>query len=211
MSKPTHHAGILWIISAPSGAGKTSLAKALVETAEVPLGTSVSYTTRAPRPGEEDGVAYHFVSNEQFSQMVERGEFLEHALVHGNWYGTGESWVKKQLVAGVDCLLEIDWQGARLVRERLREYVVSIFILPPSLTALAERLQRRGQDSAGVIEKRLAAAREELLHYDEFDYLVVNNDFQRALEDLRCIVRAEHLRRSRQQFTEHDRLQLLLS
>jgi guanylate kinase len=210
MAKHAHYSGILWIISAPSGAGKTSLSKALVEQSPN-VRTSVSYTTRPPRPGEEDGRDYHFISAEQFAAMAERGEFLEHALVHGNHYGTGESWVKKQLFAGTDCLLEIDWQGARLVRERLPEHVVSVFILPPSLATLSERLRGRGQDSDEVIAKRLAAAREELLHYDEFDYLVVNEDFQSALEDLRCIVRAEHLRRNRQQHAEHGRLHDLLA
>ena len=210
MSDHAHHAGILWIISAPSGAGKTSLSRALVQETTA-LRTSVSFTTRAPRPGEIDGQDYHFISAEQFAGMAERGEFLEHALVHGNRYGTGESWVKKQLFSGVDCLLEIDWQGARLVRERLPEHVVSVFILPPSLAVLAERLRGRGQDSDEVIARRLAAAREELLHYDEFDYLVVNEEFQRALEDLRCVVRAEHLRRNRQQHEEHTRLRTLLA
>ena len=210
MSDRAHHAGILWIVSAPSGAGKTSLSRALAQETAA-LRTSVSYTTRAPRPGEVDGQDYHFISVEQFAAMAERGEFLEHALVHGNRYGTGESWVKKQLFAGTDCLLEIDWQGARLVRERLPEHIVSVFILPPSLAVLAERLRGRGQDSDLVIARRLAAAREELLHYDEFDYLVVNEDFQRALEDLRSIVRAEHLRRSRQQHSEHARLRDLLA
>ncbi|AEK58617.1 MULTISPECIES: guanylate kinase [Acidithiobacillus] len=205
----THAAGILWILSAPSGAGKTSLARALV--AEVPgLRTSVSFTTRAPRPGEQDGVDYHFVSKETFAAMAERGEFLEYAQVHGNSYGTGESWVKQQLFQGADCLLEIDWQGARLVRERLPDYAQSIFILPPSLSTLEERLRGRGQDSAEVIARRLAAAREELLHYDEFDYLVVNADFAAALADLRSILRAAHLRREQQQFTEGERLKHLL-
>ncbi len=210
MTERAHHAGILWIVSAPSGAGKTSLSHALVrETAT--LRSSVSFTTRPPRPGEVDGQDYHFISEAQFVAMAERGEFLEHAQVHGNRYGTGESWVKKQLFAGTDCLLEIDWQGARLVRERLPEHTVSIFILPPSLQALSERLRGRGQDSDEVIAKRLAAAREELLHYDEFDYLVVNEDFPCALADLRSVVRAEHLRRSRQQHTEHARLRELLA
>ncbi|OAP87716.1 guanylate kinase, partial [Acidithiobacillus ferrooxidans] len=183
--------GILWIISAPSGAGKTSLARALVA-ATPQLRTSVSYTTRSPRPGEVEGTDYHFVPTEAFTAMAERGEFLEFAKVHGNGYGTSEPWVKSQLFAGTDCLLEIDWQGARQVRERLPGQAVSIFILPPSVAALAERLRDRGQDSEAVIARRLAAAREELLHYDEFDYLVVNDHFQDALADLQSIVHAEH-------------------
>ncbi|MHB1644630.1 MAG: guanylate kinase [Acidithiobacillus sp.] len=201
--------GILWIISAPSGAGKTSLARALVA-ATPRLRTSVSYTTRLPRPGEAEGTDYHFVPMETFTAMAERGEFLEYARVHGNGYGTSEPWVKSQLFAGTDCLLEIDWQGARQVRERLPGQAVSIFILPPSVAALAERLRGRGQDSETVIARRLAAAREELLHYDEFDYLVVNDHFQDALADLQSIVHAEHLRLSYQQHAQHQRLKNLL-
>ena len=201
--------GILWIISAPSGAGKTSLARALVA-ATPRLRTSVSYTTRLPRPGEAEGTDYHFVPMETFTAMAERGEFLEYARVHGNGYGTSEPWVKSQLFAGTDCLLEIDWQGARQVRERLPGQAVSIFILPPSVAALAERLRGRGQDSETVIARRLAAAREELLHYDEFDYLVVNDHFQDALTDLQCIVHAEHLRLGYQQHAQHQRLKSLL-
>ncbi|MCL4525129.1 MAG: guanylate kinase [Gammaproteobacteria bacterium] len=201
--------GILWIISAPSGAGKTSLARALVA-ATPQLRTSVSYTTRPPRPGEAEGADYHFVPLETFTAMAERGEFLEYARVHGNGYGTSEPWVKSQLFAGTDCLLEIDWQGARQVRERLPGQAVSIFILPPSVAALAERLRGRGQDSETVIARRLAAAREELLHYDEFDYLVVNDQFQDALADLQSIVHAEHLRLGYQQHAQHQRLKNLL-
>ena len=201
--------GILWIISAPSGAGKTSLARALVA-ATPQLRSSVSYTTRPPRPGEAEGADYHFVSMEAFTAMAERGEFLEYARVHGNGYGTSEPWVKSQLFAGTDCLLEIDWQGARQVRERLPGQAVSIFILPPSVAALAERLRGRGQDSEAVIARRLAAAREELLHYDEFDYLVVNDHFQDALADLQSIVHAEHLRLGYQQHAQHQRLKNLL-
>ncbi|MBU2812737.1 guanylate kinase [Acidithiobacillus thiooxidans] len=201
--------GILWIISAPSGAGKTSLSRALVE-AVPQLRTSVSYTTRPARPGEVDGTDYHFVEMAQFSEMAERGEFLEYARVHGNGYGTGEPWVKSQLFAGMDVLLEIDWQGARQVRERLPGQAVSIFILPPSLDTLETRLRGRAQDSDEVIARRVAAAREELLHYDEFDYLVVNDQFETALADLRSIVHAEHLRLGSQQHAQHQRLKDLL-
>ncbi len=201
--------GVLWVISAPSGAGKTSLARALVQTTPR-LRTSVSYTTRPPRPGETEGEDYHFVGMETFSAMAERGEFLEYARVHGNGYGTSEAWVKNQLFAGDDCLLEIDWQGARQVRERLRGQMISIFILPPSVAALETRLRDRGQDTEAVIERRLAAAREELLHYDEFDYLVVNDHFEEALSDLQSIVHAEHLRCGRQQHAQHERLRGLL-
>ncbi|PKY10379.1 guanylate kinase [Acidithiobacillus marinus] len=201
--------GILWIISAPSGAGKTSLSRALV-TATAQFRTSVSYTTRPARPGEVDGTDYHFVDMARFSEMAERGEFLEYARVHGNGYGTSEPWVKSQLFAGMDVLLEIDWQGARQVRERLPGQAVSIFILPPSLAALETRLRGRAQDSEEVIARRVAAAREELLHYDEFDYLVVNDQFDTALDDLRSIVHAEHLRLGSQQHAQHQRLKDLL-
>lgn len=201
--------GILWIISAPSGAGKTSLSKALVNVTPH-LRTSVSYTTRPERPGEINGTDYHFVTMEIFTEMAERGEFLEYARVHGNGYGTSEPWVKSQLFAGLDVLLEIDWQGARLVRERLPGQAVSIFILPPSVAALESRLRGRGQDSEAVIARRVAAAREELLHYDEFDYLVVNDQFENALDDLVSIVHAGHLRRDYQQYAQHQRLKGLL-
>ncbi len=201
--------GILWILSAPSGAGKTSLARALVA-ATSRLRDSVSYTTRLPRPGEVDGVDYHFVSPAVFAGMADSGDFLEHARVHGNDYGTSEQWVKDQLLAGVDCLLEIDWQGARQVRERLPGQAVSIFILPPSLEALEARLRDRGQDSDAVIHRRLAAARDELLHYDEYDYLVVNDHFDRALADLKAVIHAEHLRAVHQRQALQGRLRALL-
>ncbi len=210
MESGNRKGGILWIVSAPSGAGKTSLSRALVETTPG-IYTSISYTTRQPRPGESEGSDYHFVSPETFADMSRRGEFLESAQVHGNRYGTGESWVRNHLAEGKDCLLEIDWQGADLVRQRLPEATVSIFILPPSRAVLEERLRGRGQDSEEVIARRLAAAREELLHYEEFDYLVVNADFTTALRDLQSIVRAEHLRRFRQQNAEQARLKALMA
>jgi guanylate kinase len=207
MDQSSH--GILWILSAPSGAGKTSLARAMVA-ATPHLRDSVSYTTRLPRPGEVDGADYHFVSPATFAEMASSGDFLEHARVHGNDYGTSEQWVKAQLLAGIDCLLEIDWQGARQVRERLPGQAVSIFILPPSLAALEARLRGRGQDSDAVIQRRLAAARDELLHYDEYDYLVVNDHFDRALADLKAVIHAEHLRAAHQRQALQGRLRALL-
>ncbi len=187
--------GILFIVSAPSGAGKTSLLRALLPQEEN-LVLSVSHTTRPPRPGEVDGVHYHFVSEETFLRMAAEGAFLEQAEVFGNHYGTSEAAVREQLAAGHDVVLEIDWQGARQVR-RVFPDAVSIFIAPPSIEALRERLSGRGQDDPEVIERRMADARSELSHYPEYDYLVINDDFETALQELRCIVRAERLREPR--------------
>jgi len=184
--------GILFILSAASGAGKTSLIRALLER-ESDLLLAVSFTTRAPRPGEQDGVHYHFIAPERFQRMVAAGEFLEHAQIFGNHYGTAESTVRSQLEQGWDLLLEIDWQGARQVRTCFPQ-AVSIFILPPSAQALEQRLRNRGLDSDKVIANRMAAARSEMPHYAEYDYLVVNDRFDAALNDLACVVRAERLR-----------------
>lgn len=183
--------GILYTISAPSGAGKTSLVKALLDQCPE-LTVSVSHTTRAQRPGEVDGVNYHFIDRATFTEMVERGEFLELAEVFGNLYGTSQTWVEETLIAGKDVILEIDWQGAQQIR-RLMPDSISIFILPPSLEALQDRLQGRGQDDTTVIEKRMAQARGEIAHYTEADYLVVNDAFDKALADLTAIIRAQTL------------------
>ncbi len=180
--------GTLFIIAAASGTGKTSLVKALVADANR-LGVSVSHTTRAARPGEVDGVNYHFTSREQFLAEVAAGLFLEHAEVFGNLYGTSRTWVEQQLASDHDVILEIDWQGAQIVRE-LMPQALSIFILPPSLPALAERLNGRGTDSNEVIAHRLSEAIADITHYSEFDYLVINDDFATALADLQAIVRA---------------------
>lgn len=183
--------GNLFIVSAPSGAGKSSLVKALL--AQDPhLQLSISHTTRAPRPGEENGREYHFVSREAFLAMQERGEFLESAEVYGNFYGTSKVWIDAQRATGRDILLEIDWQGAARVRA-LRPDAISIFILPPSLAALKSRLEGRGQDSAAVIAKRLAAARDDIAHTHEFAFVVVNDAFEMALADLLAITRAARL------------------
>jgi guanylate kinase len=187
--------GILYIVSAPSGAGKTSLVKALLEREPV-LRLAVSFTTRPPRPGEEDGVHYHFVAAETFARMIDAGEFLEHAQVFGNRYGTAEKTVREELDRGRDLLLEIDWQGAQQVRRRFPS-AVSIFVMPPSAEALEQRLRGRGQDSDQVIAGRMAEARSEMSHYGEYEYLVINDVFDTALDDLGCLVRAERLRRSR--------------
>ena len=185
-------AGTLFIICAPSGAGKTSLVNALLER-EPDLELSVSYTTRAPRPGEEHGREYHFVSKDAFLAMASRGEFLESAEVHGNLYGTSQAWINERRAAGRDLLLEIDWQGAQQVR-RLVAGAVGVFILPPSLDVLRKRLTARGQDSADVIERRLANAREEIGHVEEFDYVIINQTFDVAVVDLLSIVRAQRLK-----------------
>lgn len=190
------HSGILFIVSAPSGAGKTSLLRELVP-GDARLVMSVSHATRAMRPGEQDGVHYHFVGVERFEELVEQGAFLEHARVFDNYYGTAEATVREQLGAGRDLVLEIDWQGARQVRHRFPE-AVSIFIAPPSIEALRDRLAGRGQDTQDVIERRMLDACAELSHYPEYDYLVINDDFAVALADLRAIVSAERLREPRQ-------------
>lgn len=188
--------GTLFIVSAPSGGGKTSLVKALLE-AEHDVRLSVSYTTRPARPGEVDGRAYHFVAPAEFERMREAGEFLEHAVIYGNRYGTSRKWITEQLKHGSNILLEIDWQGAQQVR-KLMPGTVSVFILPPSLEVLEQRLKGRSQDSPEVIARRLAVAREEIGHFVEFDYVIINDDFTRAAQDLVCIIRAERLTLSRQ-------------
>ncbi|MGH8619462.1 MAG: guanylate kinase [Burkholderiales bacterium] len=188
--------GTLYIVCAPSGAGKTTLTKALLD-ADPQVRLSVSYTTRAPRAGENEGVHYRFVDLPAFEHMAATGEFLESALVHGNRYGTSKRWIDEARRGGTDILLEIDWQGAAQVR-RLIPDAVGIFIVPPSFEALAERLKGRGQDSPDTIARRLTAAREEMSHVPEFDYVIINNEFSRAAQDLIAIVRAHRLRLARQ-------------
>ena len=178
------------VLSAPSGAGKSSLARALVN-AEPSVRLSVSHTTRAARPGEDDGVDYHFVARHVFEEMVQAGAFLEHARVFDRYYGTSWDAVRAVLSQGHDAVLDIDWQGARQVRQEFSD-TVSVFILPPSLEALRSRLVGRNQDSAAIIDRRMRAARSELEHYDEFDHVVINDDFNRALDALRKILRGGH-------------------
>jgi guanylate kinase len=189
--------GVLFVVAAPSGGGKSSMVNALLAR-EPAIRLSISYTTRPPRPGESEGNHYHFVDEATFLALKARGEFLEHAFVHGNWYATSATWLKDQVAAGQDVLLEIDWQGAAQVR-RLIPDSVHVFILPPSLDALKERLEKRAQDPPAVIAERLAAAREELRHFGEFDYVIMNQDFARAVDDLSVIVRAARLTAARQQ------------
>jgi guanylate kinase len=189
--------GTIFTVSAPSGAGKTSLLKALIEQ-ESRAVLSVSHTTRARRNGEQDGVDYHFVDTDTFESMVEQGGFLEHAQVYGNYYGTAEATVDRELAAGRDVILEIDWQGAAQVR-RLRPECVSIFILPPSRAALEERLRGRAQDDEAVIAKRMKAAKDEMSHYAESDYLIVNDDFYQALVELRAVIVTQRVAQVRQE------------
>jgi guanylate kinase len=184
--------GNLFIVCAPSGAGKTSLVNALIER-EPSIELSVSYTTREPREGEIDGVDYHFVTHAAFVEMAGRGEFLESAEVHGNLYGTSQSWIDARTREGRDIVLEIDWQGAQQVR-RLIPGAIGVFILPPTLDALRRRLTMRGKDSTEVMERRLANAREEIAHVEEFDYVIINQTFDVAVVDLVSIVRATRLK-----------------
>ena len=195
--------GILFIVAAPSGAGKSSLVNACLDR-DPNIRLSISFTSRQPRPGERHAHHYHFVSAGQFEQMVAAGDFFEHALVHGDWKGTARQSVEPQLAAGHDVLLEIDWQGARQVRRKVPE-AIGVFILPPSREALEQRMRSRGQDSEEVIRQRLAAAREEMSHYDEFDYVVINEDFERSVDEM-CAVFSASRRRTAIQQHRHPRL-----
>lgn len=197
--------GTLYIISAPSGAGKSSLIQALLKTQPLyDTQVSVSHTTRSERPGEKHGEHYFFVSKEEFLEMIERDDFLEHAEVFGNYYGTSRVTIEQILASGVDVFLDIDWQGAQQIRTKM-PLARSIFVLPPSKDELDRRLRGRGQDSEEVIAKRMAQAVAEMTHYAEYDYLIVNDDFDLALSDLKTIIRAERLRLSRQKL-RHDGL-----
>ena len=201
--------GTLYIVSAPSGAGKTSLVKALIESTEN-IQVSVSHTTRAMRPGEVDGVNYHFVDHARFGEMLAAGEFLEHAQVFDNYYGTSQRTLEQTLAKGIDLILEIDWQGAQQVR-KLMPQAQSIFILPPSKEALRARLNGRGQDSQEIIERRMQDAVSEMSHYVEYDFVVINDDFETALEDLKAIFRAGTLTQDAQQAKQMPLLSALLA
>ena len=200
--------GKLYIIAAPSGAGKTSLVKAMVESTPH-VRVSVSHTTRDIRPGEQDGVNYHFTSVDGFQDMLEKGMFLEHAEVFGNYYGTSAYWVREQLNKGEDVILEIDWQGAQQVRSLMPD-AVSIFILPPSLEALRERLIGRATDDLSIIERRMSQALGEMSHYGEFQYLVINDEFDLALRDLQTIIRSQRLSINWMQHYKEDLIKGLL-
>jgi guanylate kinase len=198
-------AGTLYVVSAPSGAGKTSLVRALLDSTGDHLVLSVSHTTRAPRPGEVDGRDYHFVDAEAFRRMIDDGAFLEHARVFDNYYGTARQGIEAQLAQGRDVILEIDWQGARQVRQALPESV-GIFILPPSREALRERLSARGQDDEAVIARRMQDAVNEMSHYGEYDYLVINEVFSTARDELAAIIRCRRLRLAGQTQRQADLL-----
>jgi guanylate kinase len=188
--------GNLFVVVAPSGAGKTSLVHKLLER-DANIHLSVSYTTRTPRDGEAHGQHYHFVDRQAFEKMIAARDFLEHANVYGNYYGTSRRWIESQLAGDHDVLLEIDWQGARQVRS-LFEHMVGIFILPPSLDELRKRLESRGKDSPETIERRMASAREDISHVLEFEYIIVNERFEVALADLESVVRATRVSRAQQ-------------
>jgi guanylate kinase len=195
--------GHLYIVAAPSGAGKTTLVRMLLEN-DTGIRLSISYTTRAPRSGEQNGRDYHFVAVPDFLAKIETGDFLEWAEVHGNYYGTSKSGIEAEMACGRDVLLEIDWQGAQQVR-KLFPGAIGIFILPPSLAELKSRLSGRGTDSAEVIARRLAAAQDEMRHVAEFDYVIINDDLQQATVDLLSVVRASRLRYTAQ-IQRHSRL-----
>lgn len=201
--------GTLYVISAASGAGKTSLVNAVLTQVDE-LVVSVSHTTRAPREGEVDGVNYHFVDKTTFEAMVEAGEFFEHATVFGNMYGTSQQHLQQQLTTGMDVILEIDWQGARQIRQLMPD-CRSIYIVPPSTAALRERLDSRGQDDAAVIEQRMREAISEMSHYVEFDYLIINDDFDEATDNLAAIIKGNRMLHEHQQQKHADLLAQLLT
>lgn len=207
MTTPTP--GTLFIFSAPSGAGKTSLVGELVKQTKH-LVVSVSHTTRAMRPGEQDGVHYHFIEVPAFEQMVADNVFVEHAKVFDNYYGTSQTAIEQQLAQGLDVILEIDWQGARQVRARIPA-AISVFILPPSRPALEDRLRGRGQDSDVIIARRMREAISEMSHYDEYDFVVVNDDFMQATAELKAIVTTQRLSQKRQKVALAELIRQLLA
>lgn len=201
--------GTLYIISAPSGGGKTSLVQALLS--EIPmLKRSISHTTRPKRPGEEDGRNYYFISETDFTELRDQNAFLEYAQVFGHSYGTSRDWVEQNLQQGIDVILEIDWQGAQQIRRLLPESQ-SIFLLPPSLEVLRARLEKRAQDQPAVIEQRMAQANQEMAHYLEYDYLVFNDDFSQARQDVASIIRTGRLRQPQQSSRYQDLIAKLLA
>ena len=189
--------GLLLVLSSPSGAGKTTITRRLVERDGGDVEISVSHTTRPKRPDEIDGRDYHFVDEAAFARLRQRGEFLESAEVFGHWYGTARDPVERALDAGRDVVFDIDWQGSQQLAEAMGADVVRVFILPPSLDALEQRLKRRAQDSPAVVAQRMSRAGDEMRHYDEYDYVVVNTALERAVDEVRAILRAERLRRDR--------------
>lgn len=207
--RPETDCGMLYIISAPSGAGKTSLVKALLEETDF-IEVSVSYTTRTKRRGEREGIDYHYVSHDTFKEMIEDDQFIEHAEVFGNFYGTSKQRIKEKLHAGIDIILEIDWQGAQQVRQQF-EHCTTIFVLPPSRHELLSRLNERGQDDVEVIKKRMDEATEQMSHYKEFEYLIVNDQFAHALGELKALIYAYRLRQTPQCRRHHNLIDALLT
>lgn len=201
--------GTLFIVAAPSGAGKSSIVNACLAR-DRNISLSISFTSRPPRPGERHAEHYHFVDDAEFQRMIEAGDFFEYARVHGDWKGTARQSVEPQLAAGRDVLLEIDWQGARQVRAAVPD-AVGVFILPPSRAALDQRMRKRGQDSEEVMARRLAAAREEMSHFDEFDYVIVNEDFDTAVDEMCAVFTASRLRREAQARRHAALLEALLA
>ena len=204
-----NYIGRLIVIAAPSGGGKTSLIEKLIETNKR-LVKSVSYTTRPKRPGEENGVNYNFVTESEFQELLERNLFLEYAEVYGYKYGTSKLWVENQLAKGIDIILDIDWQGARSIKD-LFPKSINVFLLPPSIKELKARLKNRGQDSDEVIQKRIKLAKDDISHYSEFDYVVVNDSFETALSDLHAIIKSLRLKNDIQKIKQAKLLQQLLA
>lgn len=203
--------GTLYIVSAPSGAGKSSLISALLENNPIyAMKVSVSHTTRNKRPGEIEGQHYHFVSHTEFEQLIEQNVFLEHAYVFGHYYGTSKVWIEETLNKGIDVFLDIDWQGARQIRAQMPDSR-SIFILPPSKSELERRLTARGQDDEQVIAQRMSQAQAEISHYNEYDYLIINDDFDVALMDFKAIIRAQRLQKDKQAAKYDTMLNALLA
>jgi len=207
--RPETNCGMLYIISAPSGAGKTSLVKALLEEIDF-IEVSVSYTTRAKRPGEREGIDYHFVAQETFQKMIADDQFIEYAEVFGNYYGTSRQRIKEKMHAGIDIILEIDWQGAQQVRKQFED-CTTVFILPPSRHELLSRLNERAQDAPEVIAKRMDEATEHISHYKEFEYLIVNDQFSHALGELKALIHAFRLRQTTQCRRHHNLIDALLT
>ncbi len=204
--------GGLFVVSAPSGGGKTSLTRASIDAlakAGITAEISVSYTTRAPRPGEQNGVHYHFIERAAFEAMVERGEFLEHAVIYGQYYGTARARTEQRLAAGRDVILDIDWQGARQIRQHMPGST-GIYILPPSMAKLEQRLRARKQDSEEAIRQRLEKARAEMAHYEYYDYLIVNKDFETAMSEFVSIFIAHRLTRPVQEIRHNSLIQKLI-
>lgn len=204
----SNHQGNLFVIAAPSGTGKTSLVRALINRVSQ-LEISISHTTRLPRPGDIPGQDYFFISKHDFHLLLEQKRFLEHAMIYDHYYGTSQEWTMEKLNQGIDVILEIDWQGARQIRQQMAD-AIFVFILPPSLTALHERLKQRNQDDFAAIAKRMASAQEEISHYNEFDYLIINESFDKALEELEYIIFAARLTCKRKVSSIQPLLQQLL-